>query len=1125
MPAKSKPLIETNPELCKDVDPSKNDGYDGTTWKAQTDIINWTCHICEHDWPTPINHRKNKGRGCPSCVGQTKESLIETNPELCKDIDPSKNDGYDGTTWKAQTDIVNWTCHICEHDWPTSINNRKNAGTGCPSCAGQAKQSIFETHPELCKDIDPSKNNGYDGTTWKGVLDIVNWTCHICNYDWPTSISARSNNGTGCPSCSSKAKQSLFETNPELCKDIDPSKNDGYDGTTWKAQKDIVNWTCHICEHDWPAPIKNRKCNGTGCPSCAGQCLVSKIRQFFSDILDLIDVLSPAELRKISSLKGAIGGYLAPVIKSVAHGMISKEEVEKFINKEDSVIDHEINKARVANGGLYKSKDESKDELSKDLTLIDISEENEEDNLFADVPTVTAKKALEAAGQIISIVDDEELCKSFINVRVGQIKNHANLDEEKAVRQVKEVYGDKNNTYAQAIAEKFLEDYNGAKAIEMPKGWNPNIIPHLMQRFIAYELKSGNVANFSDAGTGKTIASILSACVLNSNITLYVCPNRVIPTIVAEINLVLPNAEISTKDFNPEFKDPNGRNFIIINYERFQAHDSTSKIKTLLDNHKIDFLVIDEVQFIKKRTKKESIRRTNLQALRVDAEKRNPNLVVHPMSATPVLNNYWEARSLMDFISGLIHGDINTRMTVDNGISIYFHFNRIGMRFKKDLRHIDMKVVNHMVDGSDHLKRISSLTINHNADIEAALTTIRAPKIAEIITGPTLVYTEYVKGNIIPDLVQAIEKKGWEVGICTGEDNSGLKKFENGEIDVLIGSSCISTGVNGLQNVANTMIYNCPPWTHGGFDQGTSRIFRQGQEKSVEIHIVKVTGLDYDYNRWDLVRSKKTINDLVLDGRIPEGKLPTPDVLLKGCKDQLKDLSENGGERTIERQKIEVEYAEDTVLTDKVDNGIKRIPTIGDFSRMNRNWNHSKSSNTNKKLQNNPQEWHDYHKMYSEARKTWDTIPYEEMITEFKKRKGKVIADFGCGEAKVAEALSDIHTVHSFDHVSINDNVVACDMSKTNLDDNSVDHAVFSLSLMGCNFSDYILEAYRVLEVDGQIHIWESTSRFKDLDEFVKGLEIGFDVLSFNERGKFTYIKAMKKAPNKNVDVEFELKF
>ena len=84
-------------------------------------------------------------------------------------------------------------------------------------------------------------------------------------------------------------------------------------------------------------------------------------------------------------------------------------------------------------------------------------------------------------------------------------------------------------------------------------------------------------------------------------------------------------------------------------------------------------------------------------------------------------------------------------------------------------------------------------------------------------------------------------------------------------------------------------------------------------------------------------------------------------------------------------------------------------------------------------------------------------------------------------------------------------------MSGVPLDDQELDEAVFCLSLMGANFSDYLVEAWRVLKVDGFLHIWEASSRFGDVDGFVGGLEgLGFDVVKVEQAGKFTHIRAVR---------------
>ena len=74
--------------------------------------------------------------------------------------------------------------------------------------------------------------------------------------------------------------------------------------------------------------------------------------------------------------------------------------------------------------------------------------------------------------------------------------------------------------------------------------------------------------------------------------------------------------------------------------------------------------------------------------------------------------------------------------------------------------------------------------------------------------------------------------------------------------------------------------------------------------------------------------------------------------------------------------------------------------------------------------------------------------------------------------------------------------------------------AIFSLSLMGANFADYLREAYRTLKLDGQLHVIEATSRFANRDQFVKGLEaLGFAVVTVEDKWKFTHIGAQDRAP------------
>lgn len=77
--------------------------------------------------------------------------------------------------------------------------------------------------------------------------------------------------------------------------------------------------------------------------------------------------------------------------------------------------------------------------------------------------------------------------------------------------------------------------------------------------------------------------------------------------------------------------------------------------------------------------------------------------------------------------------------------------------------------------------------------------------------------------------------------------------------------------------------------------------------------------------------------------------------------------------------------------------------------------------------------------------------------------KNYIIADFGCGEGRLAESV--FQKTYSLDLVAANESIIACDMAQTPLTTNSINVVVFCLSLMGTNLKDFFLEANRVLKM------------------------------------------------------------
>ena len=159
------------------------------------------------------------------------------------------------------------------------------------------------------------------------------------------------------------------------------------------------------------------------------------------------------------------------------------------------------------------------------------------------------------------------------------------------------------------------------------------------------------------------------------------------------------------------------------------------------------------------------------------------------------------------------------------------------------------------------------------------------------------------------------------------------------------------------------------------------------------------------------------------------------------------------------------------------------------FRMINEQMYTSTGSEAKGMFDSNPELFAVYHKGFATQVSKWETNPLDH-ITAYVKTlpKGSIIADFGCGEARLAQTVPQ--TVYSFDLVAANDHVTACDMAHTPLSTGAVDVCIFCLSLMGTNISDFILEARRVLKDDGAMRICEVISRFSSVDSFVKDVEV-----------------------------------
>ena len=101
-------------------------------------------------------------------------------------------------------------------------------------------------------------------------------------------------------------------------------------------------------------------------------------------------------------------------------------------------------------------------------------------------------------------------------------------------------------------------------------------------------------------------------------------------------------------------------------------------------------------------------------------------------------------------------------------------------------------------------------------------------------------YSQFVD-VIFPMIREGLIRRGFRVAAFNGEDKSGVELFKKREVDVLIGSSALGTGIDGLQYICNRLIVACLPWTSAGYEQLLGRVYRQGSAfYEVEVFIPQV---------------------------------------------------------------------------------------------------------------------------------------------------------------------------------------------------------------------------------------------------------------------------------------------
>ena len=193
----------------------------------------------------------------------------------------------------------------------------------------------------------------------------------------------------------------------------------------------------------------------------------------------------------------------------------------------------------------------------------------------------------------------------------------------------------------------------------------------------------------------------------------------------------------------------------------------------------------------------------------------------------------------------------------------------------------------------------------------------------------------------------------------------------------------------------------------------------------------------------------------------------------------------------------------------------KRINS--EYQELTKKMSIQKSENTKKMFKEIPDLWNKYHDSRDFSFKGYDNqdeIPVNKIISylETKKNHKLKILDLGCGRNLIHTHFKDNKkfNITGYDYVSFNGSKEA-DISNLPEEDESIKICIYSQSLMGSNWKDYLTEGRRVLEYNGEMIISESIERYDIIKKYLE--ELGMHIIKddYIEKNRWFYIYAIKQ--------------
>ncbi len=636
---------------------------------------------------------------------------------------------------------------------------------------------------------------------------------------------------------------------------------------------------------------------------------LSYIKAFVRDLGEHLDSLSPSELYVLFQAQGINRGEkekfsrtFDALVDAVQSGVVDKGELRSWAdNNEVESIDEllELGAELKAESTIEEREQRLLERRSKKL-MEEFPEQHGDTEIQAtDLPTIEPVKILNALDKAADIIDNSANDSDkveFLKAKAAAKLWDACFQDEYAVISKLKAFTAEVDSYSQEVQQAFIEEYEGARSLPVPSAYAFRDLkgkprdPKLMQRLVAFRLKRDfRLLNLSGTGTGKTLSAIYAAQICGCQRLMISCPNGVIESWRRAFNSAFPTANLVIKPDRWELSDViSGVNVVIVNHERFQDKYAQQLLGFCI-NYQADMIVIDEIHQSKRRSTDNTSQRRKLmnEFIRISSNI-NTDLRVLGLSATPVINNLYEGRSLLELICQEPIEDVSEKVDLNSCMNLYQHFVVHGIRMNPG-QLSRTKLIYQEVDATPLLPQIVRATKRGTYhDIEQLLV---APKIASLqhclVHGEkTIIFVTYIKNTLRP-ITNWLTQNHYSFGVFTGDEkeaqeegfNDSLDEFIRGNAEVLVASvQCAGTGVDGLQSVCNRAVFFQLPWTSTEFEQTIGRLDRDGTDyESVSVYIPMTELALPNGERWswcrsklDRIESKRDIAKAAVDGEIPD---------------------------------------------------------------------------------------------------------------------------------------------------------------------------------------------------------------------------------------------------------------